>query len=98
MGTNIPRPTLRPPTPPELNLSKNLPTNCPNCNAPITGGICEYCGTHFLGMDMAKEKDQTAYIVKSDKVLSSEELRAFQDSLKTFSETAYNFGILKTTR
>ena len=22
-------------------------TNCPNCAAPITGPICEYCGTHF---------------------------------------------------
>ena len=90
MGTNIPRPTLRPPTPPEL------PTNCPNCNAPITGGICEYCGTHFFGMDMAKEKDQTAYIVKSDRVLTSEEVKSIQDSLKKFSETAYNFGILIT--
>ena len=21
------------------------PTNCPNCGAPIKGGMCEYCGT-----------------------------------------------------
>lgn len=20
-------------------------TNCPNCGAPVTGGVCEYCGT-----------------------------------------------------
>ncbi len=20
-------------------------TNCPNCGAPITGSVCEYCGT-----------------------------------------------------
>lgn len=22
-------------------------TNCPNCGAPITSKVCEYCGTHF---------------------------------------------------
>ena len=22
-------------------------SNCPNCGAPIHGGICEYCGTVF---------------------------------------------------
>lgn len=22
-------------------------TNCHNCGAPITGSICEYCGTRF---------------------------------------------------
>ncbi len=21
--------------------------NCPNCGAPITNGVCEYCGTQF---------------------------------------------------
>lgn len=41
MGTNIPRPTLRPPTPVQLL------TNCPNCCAVVTGPICEYCGTRF---------------------------------------------------
>lgn len=28
-------------------------TNCPNCGAPITGPVCEYCGTmhksHYSG-------------------------------------------------
>lgn len=22
-------------------------TNCPNCGAPISGNVCEYCGTPF---------------------------------------------------
>lgn len=22
-------------------------TNCPNCGAPITGSVCEYCGTRY---------------------------------------------------
>lgn len=22
-------------------------TNCPNCGAPKTGAVCEYCGTRF---------------------------------------------------
>lgn len=26
-------------------------TNCPNCGAPITGDVCEYCGTmHDTGI------------------------------------------------
>lgn len=26
-------------------------TNCPNCGAPITGSVCEYCGTrHDMGV------------------------------------------------
>lgn len=26
--------------------------NCPNCAAPITGPICEYCGTIHLKIDI----------------------------------------------
>lgn len=26
---------------------KNKPINCPNCGAPITDYMCEYCGTVF---------------------------------------------------
>lgn len=25
-------------------------TNCPNCGAPISGIICEYCGTQFFDL------------------------------------------------
>ena len=48
MGTNIPRPTKRPPTP-AMNhpVPEESRTNCPNCCAVITGPICEYCGTRF---------------------------------------------------
>lgn len=31
----------------EPKKSSNKFTNCPNCNAPIEGAKCEYCGTHF---------------------------------------------------
>lgn len=24
-----------------------LITNCPNCGAPVSGIVCEYCGTRF---------------------------------------------------
>ena len=24
-----------------------LITNCPNCGAPVSGSVCEYCGTKF---------------------------------------------------
>ena len=26
---------------------KEIPTNCPNCGAPLHGRVCEYCGTEF---------------------------------------------------
>lgn len=32
-------------------------TNCPNCGAPISGNVCEYCGTTFYDfsvIDVAK--------------------------------------------
>ena len=105
MGCDIPRPTKRPPTPPEKEIMEkaiNEPlmtpnelrkaigldpidepvlkafdqfhqvahdltydkprkehvTNCPNCCAPITGPICEYCGTRFPDLD---EKRYTIY-------------------------------------
>jgi ribosomal protein S27AE len=25
-----------------------LPTNCPNCGAPLRDGKCEYCGTELF--------------------------------------------------
>lgn len=28
-------------------MSSHKETNCPNCGAPISGSICEYCGTVF---------------------------------------------------
>lgn len=57
MGCNIPRPLKRPPTP-QTQPKQIRFTNCPNCCAPITGTICEYCGTRFGGMDLAAEDDQ----------------------------------------
>lgn len=34
-----------------------MTTNCINCGAPLTGYICEYCGTRY-------EDTATAYLVK----------------------------------
>ena len=52
MGTNIPRPTKRPPTP-AMNhpVPEESRTNYPNCCAVITGPICEYCGTRFPDLE-----------------------------------------------
>ena len=47
----IPRPKTRP-APPAINHR----TNCPNCCAVITGPICEYCGTRFIGADFAEQE------------------------------------------
>ena len=34
-----------------------LPTNCPNCNAPVnSSGICEYCGTNMRYIDKYNER------------------------------------------
>lgn len=34
-------------------------TNCPNCGAPINprGSRCEYCGTWYVGADLAQDQD-----------------------------------------
>lgn len=37
--------------------------NCPNCGAPITGKVCEYCGTQH-----AKEVEQVTIDVSYDRV------------------------------
>ena len=29
-------------------MKDGTPLNCPNCGAPITGEICEYCGSRVL--------------------------------------------------
>ena len=42
----------------EKKVEKDRLTNCPNCCAPITGPICEYCGTRFPDLD---EKRYTIY-------------------------------------
>lgn len=28
-------------------MSHQVPSNCPNCGAPVRGWECEYCGTKF---------------------------------------------------
>ena len=33
-------------------------TNCPNCNAPIKGQRCEYCGTVFEKTKAVEPKDK----------------------------------------
>lgn len=38
-------------------------TNCPNCGAPRTGAVCEYCGTHF-----ARYQGEATVEVESDGV------------------------------
>lgn len=35
--------------------------NCPNCGAPITSAVCEYCGTHH-----AQDKKQVTISVERD--------------------------------
>lgn len=30
-------------------------TNCPNCGAPISGPLCEYCGTIFSSQEKPKQ-------------------------------------------
>ena len=49
MGTNNPRPSIRPNRIPRraADVVGVHRTNCPNCCAVITGPICEYCGTIF---------------------------------------------------
>ncbi len=61
--------------------------NCPNCNAPRTGNVCEYCGTLF-GMDPAPDPDNTVIPI----YIGNEKIgEAYAD----FQRTAYNLGRVK---
>ena len=48
--------TLRPPS----DIPKQ--TNCPNCNAPINGKRCEYCGTWFIDPEEIEKEKRTPLI------------------------------------
>lgn len=37
-------------------------TNCPNCGAPISGYICEYCGTTFEDPNLTNLKRETNHL------------------------------------
>ena len=45
--------------------------NCPNCGAPRTGTICEYCGTVFYNQDYIDYTDiRKAQIDRIEKEIS----------------------------
>lgn len=56
--------------------------NCPNCNAPIVDGICEYCGTqietdiqYIVPIYMGGQQiDQVVYSMKSKKIVRGDEV------------------------
>lgn len=65
--------------------------NCPNCNAPRTGNVCEYCGTLF-GMDPAPEPDNIVIPIYIGNEKIDEVIRS-STAWDQFRNTAYDFGI-----
>ena len=55
--------------------TKKKPCNCPNCGAPISSYICEYCGTEFekpkkkLSYEEMRESFAEAEIVRKQKLI-----------------------------
>lgn len=41
-------------------------TNCPNCSAPITGPVCEYCGTrhYYPGTSISGMASHIGYFIQ----------------------------------
>lgn len=52
------------------------PTNCPNCNAPVRGSECEYCGTVFGRLPQAE-----TYVVKVKGIVDEKKARRIRDEL-----------------
>jgi hypothetical protein len=40
--------------------------NCPNCGAPRTGTICEYCGTVFYNINHIEAKQSEINKIKAE--------------------------------
>ena len=40
--------------------------NCPNCGAPRTGTICEYCGTVFYDLNYIQAKQSEIEKIKAE--------------------------------
>ena len=40
--------------------------NCPNCGAPRTGTICEYCGTVFYNTNYIEAKQSEINKIKAE--------------------------------
>ena len=40
--------------------------NCPNCGAPRTGTICEYCGTVFYDINYIEAKQSEINKIKAE--------------------------------
>lgn len=46
-------------------MEKNI-KNCPNCGAPRTGTICEYCGTVFYDINYIEAKQSEINKIKAE--------------------------------
>ena len=67
-------------------------TNCPNCGAPITKPICEYCGTALANGGLVDHETTTLYsdgevfLVINTPKLSEEMARAVADGMMSVNE------------
>lgn len=92
MGTNIPRPTKRPPTPALDPIIREYRTNCPNCCAVITGPICEYCGTRFSERYMMhRSTEGEEFIIPLN--LTGDQVEKTKDAFIRFQSVAHDFGL-----
>lgn len=68
-------------------------TNCPNCGAPITSRVCEYCGTVFRSVDT---RDYTEFEFHKATARMLQEQRAIQDIYQQAIDTmrSYRRGTL----
>lgn len=59
---------------------KKKPHNCPNCGAPITSYICEYCGTEFeKPKKKLSDEENDSHLLNLQEKLRQAELQASQE-------------------
>ncbi len=79
-------------------------TNCPNCGAPITGSVCEYCGTrHNTGITIRFDPPpqmlyDTLLLSRRIQQCSSAELEILQTRLAREAANVSDIRAYKFTR
>lgn len=64
----------------ELDIPKPKYTNCPNCGAPVTGPICEYCGSVLDQAELDRQEQKQAQELAEKQRLYEQALRQWQQT------------------
>lgn len=63
----------------ERDIPKAKASNCPNCGAPVTGPICEYCGSVLNQAELDRQEQELA-----------EKQRQYEEMLRRWQQSVIN--------